>query len=109
MSNTPDGTYDDRPYNKTVKEAMQLGPNALQPERLTSDRILATLSNVSMISAAVTQLQTFRPKFGYRTRALTVSDVVNADSLFESDFTDTYFTGAPAGYSGSSRNNLGEV
>lgn len=44
----------------------------------------------------------FRPRFGYRTRALGVGDMVDVDELYQPPYND--FSGTPAGYSGTARN-----
>lgn len=51
------------------------------------------------------QVMLFRERFGYRTRALNLTDVINADDEFQPTRVD--FTGGQAGYQGTLRNAQG--
>jgi hypothetical protein len=49
----------------------------------------------------------FRTRLGYRTRELGIADIVNVDDILGDGRVD--FSGGPASYSGTSRNDLGSV
>jgi hypothetical protein len=83
-----------------------MGPFANKQEQLISQ----ALNSVTMPGHALQQLvrptiptiQMLPPRFGYRTRALGIRDVMNVDETFQPTRVD--FTASQAGYQGTLRN-----
>lgn len=85
-------------------------PWASLPERILTDSL-----TVADIPGDVLALQSapppvvrplFPPRFGYRTTAPGIRDVLQADKVYPSPSTN-FYTGTQGGYSGSSRPTLG--
>jgi len=87
-----------------------MGPFGSVQERLLSQ----ALNSITMPGAVlqevvrpnIPQIDRFRPKFGYRTRALSIVDVANVDEEFVPVRRD--FTASQAGYEGTLRNAQGQ-
>lgn len=87
-----------------------MGPFASVQERLLSQALNsitmpgAVLQNV--VRPNLPQIDPFRPRLGYRTRSLSVMDVMNVDEEFQPTRVD--FTASQAGYQGTLRNAQGQ-
>ena len=83
-----------------------MGPFGSVQERLLSQALNSITMPAAQIQAVVRpnlpQVDPFRPKFGYRTRAIAITDVMNVDEEFQPERVD--FTGSQAGYKGTERN-----
>ena len=89
------------------------GPWASNMERLTQQAlIVATIPGAQiqeMVRPPLPQIQLFPPRFGWGERTQpTIEDVVSVDRVYTEPRV-SWFSGSPAGYSGSSRNDLGAV
>lgn len=80
-----------------------VGPNMSNEERYTSVQLLRAMSQQPPSRA----VPLFRARFGYRTAALGLGDVLNVDAIYKQPRND--FSGGPAGYTGSSVNTLGNL
>ena len=106
--NNSDGKYGYRPWDQPP--AWQyLRPWASNEERLTQQALEAALTPgeelVDMVRPNLDQIQLFPPRFGYRTRALGIDDILDVNETFAA--TAPNFTGNEAGYQGTSRNSSG--
>ena len=87
------------------------GPWASNMERLTQQALMAatmpgaTLQQVVRPTLPQIRLFPSRLGFGYRTQP-TIEDVVSVDRVYTEPRV-SWYSGSPAGYSGSSRNDLG--
>lgn len=111
MPNSADGWYDrTKPWNAPPAWTY-LRPWATNEERLTQQALDSALMPgadvTDMVRPNIEQSQPFRPRFGYRTRALGIDDVVNVDAIFAEPRND--YTGGPASIEGSSRPTNGSV
>jgi hypothetical protein len=89
------------------------GPWASNMERLTQQALMAATIPGSQIQQLVRpplpQIQLFPPKFGYGDRLQpSVDDVILVDRHY-TEPRISWFSGSPAGYSGSSRNSLESI
>jgi len=96
-SNQPNWTYN--------------GPWSSNMERLTQQALMvATIPGVvlqEMVRPPLPQIQLFPPRFGWGERLQpSIDDVVSVDRNYVEPRV-SWFSGSPAGYSGSSRNDLG--
>jgi len=88
------------------------GPWASNMERLTQQALLAATMPGAQIRQLVRptlpQIRLFPDLFGYGSPRLQpgIEDVVSVDRVY-TDPRVSWFSGSPAGYSGSSRNDLG--
>ena len=86
-----------------------MGPFASVQERLISQALNAVTMPGAVLQEVVRpnlpQIDPFRPRFGYRTRSLAITDVMNVNEEFQPERTD--FTGGKAGYEGTLRNAQG--
>jgi hypothetical protein len=86
------------------------GPFASVQERLLSQALNSitmpgeVLQNV--VRPNLPQVDPFRARMGYRTRALSILDVMNVNEQFQPERVD--FTGSQAGYQGTLRNAQGQ-
>jgi len=119
MSQTTDGNYDyTKPWrnNQTDEEGRPQkwtynGPWASNMERLTQQALMAATMPASEIQQQVRpplpQIRMLPPRFGWGDRTQpTIEDVVSVDRVY-TDPRVSWYSGSPAGYSGSSRNDLG--
>lgn len=86
------------------------GPWSSNMERLTQQALMvATMPGAQiqeMVRPNLPQLQLFPPRFGWGTRTQpTMDDVVSVDRVYIEPRV-SWYSGSPAGYSGSSRNSL---
>ena len=88
------------------------GPFASNMERLTTQALMAATMPASqlqeMVRPPLPQVQLFPPRFGYEDRNLqpSIDDVVSLDRYYIEPRV-SWYSGSPAGYSGSSRDSLG--
>jgi hypothetical protein len=87
-----------------------MGPFGSVQERLLSQALNSITMPGAELQGAVRpnlpQIDPFRPRFGYRTRALSITDVMNVDEEFQPERVD--FTASKAGYEGTLRNAQGQ-
>ena len=74
---------------------------AIMTRAIRSVTLPATMIQ-DLVRPVLPQVKLFPPRFGYRTRALGMRDVMNVDEEFQPTRTD--FSQSPAGYQGTSRN-----
>jgi len=123
MSKYADGEYGHRPWaGKAWVPALEpkpvgprwqfLGPFASNEERLTQQAIQSNILPGAEIQALVRnpipQIDLFPPRFGYDRTVPGLLDVIDVDRQTHNPRI-SWFSGGPAGYSGSSRNDLGAV
>jgi hypothetical protein len=101
--NIPDGRYDSRPWND---DPMAPVTRPAAGEELPVEEVLAMLQMPQVMPREVPADVMFRTRFGYRTRALDIRDIINIDDVYGGrvDFSQT-----PADFSSTSRNDLGQV
>lgn len=108
MTSASDSVYGIRPWTRDPDWAY-LRPWAGNEERLTQQAIDAALIPGYLLADQVRppleQVQLFRPRFGYRTRALGVEDIIDIDRVDPATRHD--YSGVQSGMSGSSRNSFG--
>jgi hypothetical protein len=109
VSNQPDGRYDrTKPYEGLPNYGMNR-PFASNEERLTSRALeAATVPGAElqeMVRPPLPQVQLFPPRFGYRTRELSISDIIS--DIDAVTFPAQNYSGGPNDYSGTSRNSQG--
>lgn len=107
MPNSPDGVYDDRPWNRPP-DWTYLRPFSSNEERLTQQALEAATAPGAMLADVVRppldQVQLFRPRTGYRTRALGLEDIIDIDRVIPPR---QDMSGEWQGFAGSSRNSNG--
>ena len=117
-----DGRYDytkpwvtNRPSDDTYTSAeprySYLGPWASNMERLTQQALsVMTIPGEELqelVRPPLPQIRLFPDRFGWGERTQpTIDDVVSVDRVY-TDPRISWYSGSPAGYSGSSRNDLG--
>jgi hypothetical protein len=83
-----------------------MGPFANAQEAFMARALKAATMPAALLTDLVRpplpQVQLFPPKFGYRTRALGIEDVMDVNSTFTPTRVD--FTREPGGYQGTARN-----
>ena len=113
MPDSADSVYAKRPWDKESPEAPEQRYDYMGP--FSSDqqaKITQAISSVTVpaefltdiVRPPIPQIQLFRPRYGYRTREIGIADIVNVDEIYAEPRTET---GGAAGYSGTSRNTLG--
>jgi hypothetical protein len=99
-----DGRYDTtKPWNRPPAWSYS-SPNQSNPERRTQEALAAaTFPRVDLTDVVrpPMDIPLFRPKFGYRTRALSIADVIDVDEIYEDPST---FSGSATDGQGSARN-----
>lgn len=105
----PDGRYDrTKPWNNLPSWSVNR-PFASNEERLTTMALQAALvpgeELQSMVRPPLPQVNPFPPRFGYRTRELSISDII--EGIDAVTFPSENYSGGPGGYSGTSRNSQG--
>jgi hypothetical protein len=123
MAGTFDGRYDyTKPWNNPITDQQgrpklpkwsYLGPWASNEERLTQQALMvATLPGAeiqAMVRPNIPQIRLFPDRFGWGERTQpTIDDVVTIDRVYTEPRV-SWYSGGPAGYSGSSRNTLAEI
>lgn len=122
MANKPDGVYGHKPWNQqkppfqpdqVAKRWQYNGPWSSNMERLTSQALM--VMNIpgaeiqQMVRPPLPQIQLFPDRFGYGARIEpTIDDIVSIDRKY-SEPRVSWYSGGPGGYSGSSRNDLGNT
>jgi hypothetical protein len=113
-----DGNYDyTKPWRSNGFNATGLppqsytGPWATNMERLTQQALMAaTIPGAQlqeMVRPPLPQIRLFPPRFGWGERLQpTIDDIVSVDRVYTEPRV-SWYSGSPAGYSGSSRNDLG--
>lgn len=104
-----DGRYDHtKPWN-AIPPWSQNRPFASSEERLTTLALETALvpgaELAEMVRPPLPQVNPFPPRFGYRTRELSVSDIITGVDAVS--FPSQNYSGGPGGYSGTSRNSQG--
>lgn len=118
MSNTTDGRYDyTKPWvtGTPAGDAQQPrwaynGPWSSNMERLTQQALMAaTIPGAElqeMVRPPLPQIRLFPDRFGFgERRQPDIDDVVSLDRVY-TEPRISWYSGSPAGYSGSSRNSL---
>lgn len=109
----PEGNANNRYGPTSAEQAWNyLGPWASNEERLTQQAIaVASIPGAKiqqMVRPNLPQIRLFPDRFGYGYRTQPeIDDVVSVDRVY-TDPRVSWFSGGPAGYSGSSRNSLME-
>lgn len=89
-----------------------MGPFSSVQERLISQAVNAVTMPAADLQQVVRpnlpQINPFPARFGYRTRALSVMDVINVDVEFQPEQNRVDFTASKAGYQGTLRNAQGQ-
>lgn len=102
-----DGRYD---HNKPGEAALVYSrPWDTNQERMTTQALAAASVPGAELADMVRpplQIDPFPPRYGYRTRALGITDMIDIDQEYLPKFND--YSGGPAGYSGTSRNAQGQ-
>lgn len=119
MSNSPDGRYDyTKPWvtnepsdNTTTPKWGYNGPWASNMERLTQQALMAASMPGAQLQAQVRpplpQIRLFPDRFGFGNRLQPdINDVISLDRVYTEPRV-SWYSGSPAGYSGSSRDSLG--
>lgn len=111
--NTADGKYARRPWDddeRTVRYDY-IGPWATKEEQLTTQALAAaTVPGADLqelVRPPLPQVQLFPPRFGYRSRELGLSDVIDVDAVYEQP-ASTRYAGGLGGYEGTQRNAQGQ-
>lgn len=110
-----DGRYDHtKPWTdqQVVPKWAYNGPWSSNEERLTQQALMvATIPGdqiQKMVRPPLPQIQVFPNRFGWGERTQpTIDDVVSIDRVYTEPRV-SWYSGGPAGYSGSSRNSLQE-
>jgi hypothetical protein len=106
-----DSVYDHSKGRPILSEDPQIrydymGPFADTQEALLTRAVRSVTLPKEMIQDIVRpplpQIQLCRPRYGYRTRAIGIMDVMDVDAQFEPTRTD--YTQSPGSYQGTSRN-----
>jgi len=103
-----DGKYNSRPWDLADQPADN-GIRFTDREKALTAKALESITASSEILAdtvrpELPQVALFRPKFGYRTRQLSLTDVLDTNHVYAED------TGSnEVGFSGSSRNTNGNA
>ena len=104
-----DGRYDHtKPWNELPPWSVNR-PFASSEERLTTQALEVALvpgaELQSMVRPPLPQVQAFPPRFGYRTRELSITDIIEGTPAIT--FPSENYSGGPGGYQGTSRNSQG--
>lgn len=122
MPNTPDSRYDNtRPWQDKPGMVRQdeadpydlrydyLAPRSSRDEALMSRALAANTVPgeflTDIVRPPLPQVELFRPRFGYRTRELQISDIMDVDAIYDEPHSD--YSGGVAGFEGTSRNSSG--
>jgi hypothetical protein len=121
-TNSFDGRYDyTKPWVNTPQENVEQmpprwsynGPWASNMERLTQQALMANTMPAAQLQELVRpplpQIRLFPDRFGFGVRLQPeIDDVISLDRVYTEPRV-SWYSGSPAGYSGSSRNDLGSV
>lgn len=105
------GTPSDDSYSPAQPRWTYSGPWSSNMERLTQQALMAATMPGAQIQEMVRpnlpQIKLFPPRFGWGIRTQPeIDDVVSLDRVYIEPRI-SWYSGSPAGYSGSSRNSLG--
>lgn len=113
-----DGRYDHKPWSSgmppesIVPRYQYLGPFASNEERLTQQAIQSNIlpgaDIAELVKPPIPQIDPFPDRFGYSTHVPGILDVIDVSRRYQ-DARISWFSGGVAGYSGTSRNALGNV
>lgn len=119
MPNAADSVYGHRPWSQrpddSISDATAIPYNYLGPyENRDQQMVGQALASVTtpgdvlgdVVRPPLTQVQLFRSRYGYRTRQLGISDIMDVDQIYAEPRTE--LTGG-AGFEGTSRNSLGNA
>ena len=120
MTQKVDGVYDHtKPWrapiepNQVAQRWQNNGPWSSNMERLTSQALM--VMNIpgaelqKMVRPPLPQIRLFPDRFGYGERPQPgIEDIVSVDRIY-SEPRVSWYSGSPAGYGGSARNDLGGV
>lgn len=122
MTNSTDGRYDytkpwvtgnpsDDAYRDPQPKWTYNGPWASNMERLTQQALMAATMPGAQLQEAVRpplpQIRLFPDRFGFGQRLQPdINDVISLDRVYTEPRV-SWYSGSPAGYSGSSTNSLG--
>lgn len=116
-----DTVYNRRPWNrgpddKETEDDSEhtrydyLGPHSSRDQALMTQAIASVTTPgeylTDIVRPPLPQVELFRSRYGYRTREIGISDIMNVDEIYAEPRTEV--TGA-AGYEGSSRNSSGNA
>ncbi|CAB4153340.1 hypothetical protein UFOVP621_116 [uncultured Caudovirales phage] len=110
--NSADSRYNRRPWNEDNRGPRYdyMGPYSDKQEQLTSQALAANTVPgeflADIVRPPLPQIQLFRSRFGYRTRELSISDIMDVDDIYAEPRTEL---GGAAGFSGTSRNTSGNA
>ncbi len=101
----------------SIPRHQYLGPFASNEQRLTQQAIQVGLlpadEVADMVQVPLPQVQLFPPRYGYETRTIGIMDIMDLDkpdlAKNRNNPRVSWFSGGVAGYSGASRNSLGQV
>jgi len=122
MPNTPNSRYDTtRPWQEKPGMVQEneadpydlrydyLAPRNSRDEALMSRALAANTVPgeylTDIVRPPLPQVELFRPRFGYRSRELGISDIMDVDEIYAEPRSDS--SGGVAGFEGSSRNTSG--
>jgi hypothetical protein len=111
MAQEFEGVYDrTKPWQSPQPRWAYNGPWASNMERLTQQALMVATIPGAVLQQIVTpplpQIRIFPDRFGYGERTQpTIEDIVSVDRVY-TDPRVSWYSGSPAGYSGSSRNSL---
>lgn len=106
-----DGVYDHSKGRAIVDNGPEIRYDYMGPFKDTQDMLITrAVRSVTMPAAMLQdlvrphlpQIQLFPPRYGYRTRQLSITDVMDVDANFQPTRTD--YTQSPGSYQGTSRN-----
>lgn len=109
MTTQADGWYDrTKPWNRPPKWSYS-GPNSSNEERRVQEAIASVTEPGADLSEIVRppldMIELFRPRFGYRQRALGITDIIDLGRAYQRN--PENFSGTDAGQTGASRNSWG--
>jgi hypothetical protein len=110
---TNNGRMGNDPADPVKPKWTYTGPWATNMERLTQQALMvATIPGADlqqMVRPPLPQIRVFPDRYGYGNRSQpTIEDVVSVDRVY-TDPRVSWYSGSPAGYSGSSRNDTGAI
>lgn len=106
-----DGVYDHSKPRKIVDNGPEIRYDYMGPFKDTQDMLLTrAVRSVTLPSQMIQdlvrpnlpQVQLFPPRYGYRTRELSIYDVMDVDLEFQPTRTD--YSQSPSSYQGTARN-----
>ena len=109
-SRSADTIYGRRPWTDAPRWSYT-GPFASNEERLVQQALasmdLPGEELQEFVRPPLPQIDAFPARFGYDRRAIGINDVINMGRTFPAQSRVSWFSGGVGGYTGSSRNTLG--